>query len=149
MRMMLAGLLAIAGCTGDAGKDGRDGRDGADGAVGEQGERGDPGPTGEQGPMGEQGQEGPQGTPGVPVGAPYLIATDVDLIAGEPTGRAEATCSAGDLLIGGGCTASTGARLFENTPSTTCDNGPWCWVCGASPAAIDTVLTARALCLGP
>lgn len=61
---LLAGLLAIAGCTGSEGPAGQNGEPGPGGDAGPPGQPGDPGEVGPQGPPGETGPEGPQGEAG-------------------------------------------------------------------------------------
>jgi len=65
--------------------------------TGPQGPQGSQGP---QGPQGDKGDTGPQGPPGV---AGYYTRTDPNCVA--PIGcysSAEATCSSGDKVVGGG-----------------------------------------------
>ncbi len=74
--IMLAGLLAVAGCAGDdgavgpaglrglQGEQGAPGDAGSRGATGSQGEQGIPGTDGSQGAVGEQGVQGPAGADG-------------------------------------------------------------------------------------
>ena len=142
LRMMMFGLLIVAGCNsgsggrGPAGQDGSPGPMGPPGATGPQGAMGPPGTAGSQGTPGAQGVPGPPGPTG---GGLYTSRSVIDcsIAAAMVTtpsffASAIATCAdVRDLPLTGGCSSQAGAtRVF--------DTGPMAWT---SP-----LLTAGWLC---
>ncbi|KKL50362.1 hypothetical protein LCGC14_2306250 [marine sediment metagenome] len=110
--IMLAGLLAIAGCTGDDGAVGPAGTDGADGLRGEQGAPGASGIKGEQGARGVAGVDGTDGASGVD-GIDGLDGSDGRDGAVGPTG-APGSGSRGAT----GATGASGPQYFTVTLGT-------------------------------
>ncbi len=107
--IMLAGLLAIAGCAGDDGAVGAAGADGAGGLRGEQGAPGASGIKGEQGVRGVAGVDGADGASGVD-GIDGLDGSDGTDGAVGPTG-APGSGSRGAT----GATGASGPQYFTVT----------------------------------
>lgn len=99
------GAAGPAGSRGPAGSKGDTGAPGAPGAAGPAGAQGDAGPVGPAGA--DSVVPGPPGSPGSPgaAGAPGVSGYHVVVSASAP-GTVEASCSAGEKVLGGGVTVT-------------------------------------------
>jgi hypothetical protein len=97
------------------------------------------------GPQGPQGPQGPKGDPG-PAGVTKVTSRQAEN-TGSGVVRAEATCNAGERLIGGGGISESG--LMPESESDAAPGGtPTKWVVTGvdDPAAGDFLVVAEALC---
>jgi len=99
-------LFALAACSkGDKGDQG---------PKGDKGEAGPAGASGPAGAKGETGPAGPQGAAGPPGPTAFHIIT----------GRANAACGAGEIMVSAYCTPERAKLHLAGTTGAACDGAP-------------------------
>ena len=154
------GPAGPAGPTGAAGPAGATGAAGSQGATGPVGAAGPVGPIGPPGPTGPKGDAGPAGNDGAPGAAGSVSLVTPRSTNGTVTNQvcaAVACCSADEVLVGGGYTATSGktgsegeaddVRVSSSGPAATC-GAPGGWSVRVLSSFYNTTptCTAQALC---
>jgi hypothetical protein len=137
-----AGLPGTAGAPGEQGPQGERGAAGAPGAQGLQGmpgSKGDPGAVGAAGPQGPKGDRGPAGT---------IQNESLYTVTEGGTSAAVAYCDPGDVVVTGGCQASSQGP--GTTPSISSSlplldvasdgSRVWSWQCVANGFPTATIV---------
>jgi hypothetical protein len=154
----LMGPMGPTGLTGATGARGPAGPQGLAGAKGDTGDRGPAGAQGPEGPQGPQGDQGPAGEDGAFVeSAIYTnqgiewLDNDGEYLAVDEAWSATALCTAGDILLNGGCMIDQvdpgGPIGFMGSLMNARSNNGFSWTCKYWVHQPRARITATATCL--